>query len=212
MQIPVVENPRRRRRHRKLSAKQIAAGFGGKRHRTHRRRRNPGLASLLANPRRHRRYYRRANPRRRHRRYSNPGMLGGITGMINVQNALYVTGGIAVAKLTPGLLVRVWAGAPTTGIGRYGVQLAGVLAAATVVKMVTKSSQSGAMVVAGGIAAIAYDVLNEYVFPKIGLAGIGDDGSPVSRSELMNIGVSGYQVTPSNRLGTYQTTEEIMSV
>jgi len=211
MKIPVVENPRRRRRRgrRHLTAKQLSYGFGGKRHR---RRRNPELATLLANPRRRRRSRRAylANPRRRgRRRYHNPSFLS--TSMIDVKSALYVGGGILAAKIAPGLLVKVWAGAPTSGFGKSAVELAGGFAAATVVKMVTKSSSAANLIMAGAFGYVLYDMANQYLLPKIGLAGLGDDSSYVTRSELQEIGVEGYRVSP-NAIGAYQSSEDLMSV
>lgn len=208
MEIPVVENPRRRRRHRKLTAKQIAYGFGGGRRRSHRRRprRNPALASLMANPRRRRhRRYAVANPRRR--RYHNPGLIS--TAMIDVKSALYVGGGILAAKIAPGLLVKVWAGAPTTGFGRSAVELAGGFVAATVVRMVTKSNQAATLIMAGAMGYVLYDLAQQYVLPSIGLAGLGDD-RPVRMSELQEIGVSGYRVQPTAMSG--YSAESLMSV
>ena len=102
MQIPVVENPRRRRRKR-YTAKQRAYGFGGKRkRRVTRRRRNPVMASLAANPRRRRssvskrrRYY----PRRR-----NPGFMGMGSGLI--MNAAMVGIGALGSEMVPRLVRR----------------------------------------------------------------------------------------------------------
>lgn len=133
--------------------------------------------------------------------------------MIDMKSALYVGGGILAAKIAPGLLVKVWAGAPTTGFGKSAVELAGGFAAATVVKMVTKSSSAANLIMAGAFGYVLYDLANQYLLPKIGLAGLGDDSSYVTRSELQEIGVEGYRVSP-NAIGAYQTSseQELMSV
>jgi hypothetical protein len=186
--IPIVENPSRKHR-RRLTAKQIAYGFGGKRRRTKRpsrkrkpaldsRKRNPSLATLsgLGNPRR----------RRSHaRRYRNPGMLGGITNLIDLKGAMYVTGGIAISKIGPKLLSKFWTGAPTSGIGLYAVKLGMTLAGATAVKMFLRSDSGARLVAVGGIAEIAYGLLSEYALPAMGLAGLGDEN--VSTYDLQRL-------------------------
>lgn len=206
MQYPVVENPRRRRRRktrrtRRLTAKQLAAGFGGKRsmsgrrstrRKTYRRRSNPALATLAA-----------VNPRRRYRRRSNPS-LRGITGLVNLKMAAAVAGGYIVARSAPTLIQKVWAGVPTTGIGGNLVRVAGTLAVATVAKMATKSNAIAGGIAAGGIGYVLFQLANEYVLPRIGLAGLSDDGL-VTTGEIDAItmgGVGAYQVRPDT-IGTY---------
>jgi len=131
--------------------------------------------------------------------------------MIDIKSALYVGGGILAAKVAPGLLVKVWAGAPTTGLGRSAVQIAGGFAAATIVRMVTKSNQAATLIMAGAVGYVLYDLASEYVLPKIGLAGLAGDSRPVTMSELQEIGVAGYR-TQAHAIGGYQSTEQIMSV
>lgn len=191
--IPIVENPRRRRR-RHYSAKQRAAGFGGgRRHSRIRRRRNPSLATLAANPRR-RRYYHRPLRRRHHRRYRNP-FLGGVGNMFDFKGALYIAGGILAAKASPKLIQKVWAGAPTTGIGLYAVQLGGTFIVAQGVKMLMKDAQASKQIMIGGLGYILYNLANDYILPQIGLAGLGDDSSYVTTGELEAMGISGYMPT-----------------
>lgn len=192
MQIPIVENPTKRKR-RKLSPAQRAAGFGGKRtmakrrtrkKTTKRRRRNPALATYVVNPRR-RKYRRKATVRRRRRR--NPG-LGKIGAMLNLRMALSVAAGILTARMAPGLLQKVWTGAPTTGFGGHAVRMGSVILVGYGVKMVTRSNQFAGGVVAGGIGYILYDMANEYILPKIGLSGYGDDYATMSELEEVALG------------------------
>jgi len=193
--IEVIENPRRRRR-RKLTAKQLAAGFGGKRKMTtSRKRRNPGLATIAANPRRRRKSYGHRNPRRYKRRHRNP-MLGGVTGftkLISIKSAVSVGVGITTAHLAPNLIGKVWAGAPTTGIGGAAVRMGTVLVLGTGVKMLMKDNQVAMGIVAGGIGYEVYKFLAENVVPKIGfLSGY----QYIDTGELEQYGVSGYM--PNN--------------
>lgn len=198
--IPIVENPRRRHRRRHLSAKQIAYGFGGKRRNARRRtrRRNPALATLsgLANPRR-RRYRHSAAPRRHYRRYRNPRMLGGIGSLIDVKAVAYVTGGVFLSKVGPRLLAKVWTGAPTSGPMLYLVKAGVTLAGAMVVKKVFKSDSGAKLVVVGGLAEIAYGLLNDYALPAMGLAGIGNEY--VSTYDLQQL--QGYVAQPNRLAG-----------
>ena len=193
--IPYVENPRRRRRRaRHLSAAQLAAGFGGKRYRKSRsRRRNPGIGILAANPRR-RRHHRLANPRRHYRRGSNPSMFGGVTGYLDFKGAAYIAGGILLAKTGPKLLLKVWPGAPQTGLGLYGVQLGCAVAGAVAVKMILKSSDGAHKVAVGGIGYVLYQLANDYLLPSVGLSGLSDSGRYVTTNEIQQM--SGYQAAP----------------
>jgi hypothetical protein len=176
--VEVLENPHRRKRGRRhLSAKQLAYGFGGKRYRTRhttrRRRRNPTMAALAGNPRRRRHHRRHGGFSVRHViRRRNPGMLGGITKFVDVKGALYVAGGILIARTGPKLIGKVWAGAPTTGIGLYVMQLASAVAGAMVVRYALKSEKGAEQVATGGIGYVLYQLANDYVLPQIGLSGI----------------------------------------
>jgi hypothetical protein len=207
--ISYIENPRRRRRRhaRRLTAAQLAAGFGGRRSMSHRRhrRRNPVLASLAANPRR-RRHHRRfsALSVRRYRRHRNPmfGGVGGVTSYFDFKSAAYVAGGIVIAKAGPGLLTKIWPGAPTTGFGLYAVQLGSAVAGAMAVKFLLKSPQGAKQVAVGGIGYVLYQLANDYILPKIGLAGFDGMRRYVTGREIAQI--RGYQPTPARLMG-YQT-------
>lgn len=205
--IPTVENPRRRRR-RHYTAKQRAAGFGGKRYRrrTVRRRRNPALATLAANPRRRRHY--RASVRRFHRRrYRNPSILGlgGITNMIDLKTAGFVAGGMIGVKLAPALLRKVWANAPSTGVGGYAVKLGAVFALGMLTRMVTKNSARAGQVVAGALGLTLYEIFNEYVGPRLGLSGLAMNGY-IPTAEMRQV-ISGYVPTPVPVRGPNYTAE-----
>lgn len=190
--IPIVENPRRRKRRRSLSPAQLAAGFGGKRYRKHRRhaRRNPALATLAAaNPRRRRRHRRGFGVR--HMVYRrNPAFLGGITNMIDLKGAAFVAGGIVLAKAAPKLIQKVWAGAPQEGVMVYAERVAVTLAAAFAVKTFLKSPSGANQLAVGGLGYVLYDIANEYLLPQIGLAGLTQDDW-VTTQDISEM--SGYQ-------------------
>lgn len=191
--IPIVENPRKRRRHR-LTAAQLAAGFGGKRHmsgKRHRRRyrRNPALATLAAaNPRR----------RRRHRRFGvrhtvyrrNPAFLGGITNMIDLKGAAYVAGGIILAKAAPKLIQKVWSGAPQEGMMVHVERIALTLAGAYAVKTFLKSPTGAHQIAVGGLGYVLYDLANQFLLPQVGLSGLTQDDW-VTTNDIREL--SGYQ-------------------
>ncbi len=206
--IPIVENPRRRRS-RRLTTAQLAAGFGGKRHMSKRsyrkrgRRRNPDLAALALNPRRRRRSSKSSRYGVRRLVYRrNPGFLGGLTNMIDFKGATYVAGGIIAAKAGPNLVRKLWAGAPVEGIGAQAVRLATVLALATGVRYFLGSSQGAQQFAAGGLGYVLYDLANTYVLPQVGLSGLTAESDYVTTAELENL--SGYQ--PSRALMGYQPT------
>lgn len=187
--IEVVENPRRKRRRRKLSRKQIAAGFGGKRRRTvRRRRRNPALASL-GNPRR--RTYRRRRPRytvtgiaRRRRRNPSFGPLG-----VDLTAAVYIGIGMFGSEMLPRFAKKAWAGLPTVGPMGYLVKAASAVAVGFGVGQLT-NRRNGQLAAAGGLALIMVDLFRQYVAPRIGLGGLGNDLTPVSYADISD--VAGY--------------------
>lgn len=165
--IEVVENPRRRRR---LSRKQIAAGFGGKRKRS-RRRRNPAMASYTTaeNPRR-RRSRVRSTYRRRSRRYRNPGgMLGGLGSMVNTNSLLWMSAGAVAVKMAPRFVKMVWPGMPTTGITGKAVQAGLAFGLSMLVRQFVGRKQAQD-VLNGGLVITLVEVLNENVLPMIGLS------------------------------------------
>lgn len=179
MRIPIVENPRRRRRHRRLSPAQIAAGFGGKRRRSpSRRRRNPGLSTYFqaGNPRRRR--ARVHNPRRHRsrRRYHNPaGFLGSLTSGHTLKTAGGMAVGIVLSKYVPSnLITKVWAGVPTTGIGGAAVRVGvGVLASELTRRFLKQSEIANGMLV-GVLGYELYQLAAQYVLPSLGLSGMGE--------------------------------------
>ncbi len=179
--IEVVENPRRKRR-RPMTAKQKK--YFGKR--KTRRRRNPLLATL-GNPRR-----RRRSPSRRRsvsrRSYRNPGLMG-----FDIGAAAYVGVGMLGSELVPTLVRKAWSGLPSAGPMVYLVKAGGTFATAYAVKMVTKSPRNFNLVMAGGLGLIMVDLFRQYVAPKIGLAGMGNDAAMVYGSELEDaVPIEGY--------------------
>lgn len=165
-EIEVVENPGRRRR--RLSRKQIAAGFGGKRRR--RRRRNPALASyaLAGNPRRRSaRVY--SGRRRRRPRYRNPGFLGGLGGMVDLNSLLWMSAGAVGVKVAPRFVKQVWAGMPTTGITGKLMQ-AGLGFGLSLLVRQFVGRKAGQDVLNGALVATMVDLLQENVLPAIGLS------------------------------------------
>ena len=222
MQIPVVENPRRRRRRHSYTAAQLRAGFGGRSHmnsrRRHRRarRHNPALATYTLgalNPRRRRRHAVRI--RRSHRRrYSNPagGMLGGLFSMHNVTFAGGVAVGITVGKLAPSQIARVWPSVPQTGFGGTAVRLGGVVLVSYLVRRFLKMPALANGMIVGELGYEMYQLATEYVFPKIGLSGLGAYGSGlVTGNQLRAIGMGEYRSAPAG-VGAYSTVEPAMGI
>lgn len=211
-QIEVVENPRRKRR-RHYTAKQLAAGFGGKRYRNrrhYRRHHNPALATLAANPRRRRHHYYNPRRRRSYRRHRNP-LFGGTKGMFDIGGALFIGGGILAAKVSPKLIQKVWAAAPTTGIGGYAVKIGGAFLIAQGVRMVTRSAHNAHYIMIGALGSVLYDIANDYLLPTIGLSGLGDDSSYVTAGELRAMGLSTYMPSRPviSGIGAYNPTADI---
>jgi hypothetical protein len=207
--VEIVTNPRRRRRRHRYTVSQLAAGFGGRRRMSRRsrrryRRRNPQLATLAANPRR--RYYYRAPRRRYYRRRRNP-MLGGIGKMLNLPVAVSVGAGIVAAHVAPGLIRKVWAGAPSTGFGATAVRLGGVFALAYGVRMVTKNNQLASGMIAGAVGYELYKLADQYLLPSLGLSGLN---RYITTGELESMGISGYRPT-TTRLSNYAVTDEALA-
>lgn len=167
--VEIAENPRRRRR--KLSAKQIAAGFGGKRRgrKRSRRRRNPAMATYAtaANPRRRRSAVR--SFRRSRRRYRNPGLLGGFGSMLDVNSLLWMSAGAVAVKLAPRYVQKVWAGMPTTGIAGKLVQAGLGFGLSLAVRQFVGRKQAQD-VLNGALVVTMVEILNENVLPMIGLS------------------------------------------
>lgn len=184
IRIPVVENPRAKKR--RYSAKQRSYGFGGGRRRTTprraRRRRNPTLASLAANPRRRRRstgrYYMAHTVRRRR----NPNLLKGF----DLMAGLWVATGAIGSTAIPGLVKRFVPQIPYTGPIAYVVRLGGTAATAFAVKFLTKDRRAPSLVWAGGLSLIFVDLFRQYLAPRLGLSGLGQEGDFVLAEELEN--------------------------
>lgn len=211
--IDIIENPRRRRR-RALTAKQLAAGFGGKGHMRRRsggrrKRRNPGLMELAAiNPRR-RRHRSYAVSHRRRRRYSNPGV-GSFFGGIDLTFAASAAGGIVLGKAAPGLIAKVWPGVPQDGLAGTAVRVAAVLAVSIAIRKFLKMPKVANGLITGEIAYEIFTLANQYLLPKIGLAGIGDDNDYLTMSDIDQLNLSGY-VTQADRLSGYEVATSQMA-
>lgn len=194
--IPVVENPRKRRR--SYTAKQRSYGFGGRRRprsapRRGRRRRNPPILAALANPRRRRRrpgsrYYVSHSIRRRR----NPNVLKGF----DLMAGLWVGVGAIGSTAIPGLVKRFVPQIPYTGPVAYLVRLGGTAATAFAIKYITKDRRAPSLVWAGGLSLIFVDLFRQYLAPRLGLSGLGQEGDFVLAEELEDAvdveGVAGY--------------------
>lgn len=197
MKVEVVENPRRRRR--RLSRAQLAAGFGGRRgmggkKRSRKRYSNPALLASLGNPRRRRRS--RSSYRVRHVvSHRNPALFG-----FDLGAAGWVAAGALGSTLVPQIVRKFWVGLPSTGPMNYLVRAGGTLATAYVAKMVTKNNRAFGLILAGGLGLIFVDLFRDYVAPNIpGLSGLAGDNSFVKASDFNDAylpGVSGYVTAP----------------
>lgn len=208
MIIEVVDNPRRKGR-RRYTAKQRSYGFGGKRRRTprrstrRRRRRNPAIASLGNPPRR-----RRATGRRRprytvtgvsRRRRSNPirGPLG-----LDLSAAMYIGLGMFGTEVLPRFAKKAWAGLPTVGIMGYLVKAGAAIVIGFGVGRIT-NRRNGQLAAAGGIALILVDLFRQYVAPRLGLGGLGNDYAALTYEDISDVG--GYVTTDQPMEGYVQT-------
>lgn len=219
MKVQVVENPRKRRRgHKGYTEKQLAAGFGGRSRmsttRRHRRR-NPALATLsgvAGNPRRRHRRRRSLGAYRSYRRHRNPFL--GLPG-IDLMSVVYVTAGVIGSKAVPNMLItKIWPGMPTSGLTYQAVRAGSVLALGYGINKILKAPKAGNLIMVGGLAAIFYDLFQEYVAPKIGLAGLGYNGGFVSPADMERVlsGTGGFVHTPtSNIAGFVDQPAEIMA-
>lgn len=193
MLVPVVENKDRRRGRRKLTARQKAAGFGGRaamrsgrlRRRT---RRNPPLATI--SNRSQRRSSRRSYSRRR--RSPSRSFLGGIGSMLRLDMALSVAGGIFVGRFLPGWLAKVWPQVPQTGLAATAIRLGGVIGAGYVTSRVLRQPKLASGIVIGGVALVMFELAAQYVLPAVGLTGYTN--RYVTRKELEDLGLRGYRV------------------
>jgi hypothetical protein len=193
--IQRVANPTQKKKKRriKLSKKQIAAGFGGKRRKENpgkrRRAKNPGIMTLgylnperlkmrktkkvtprkqvSAAPRR-----RRKNPqpvvkhRRRYRR--NPEFLG------NGMEAIGILGGVAAQKFVKGFIPSSLSSG--NAMVNVAVSVALAFGIGKVADMVAKGKPVGKGIALGALASAASDAINVFapqLSPTIGLNGMG---------------------------------------
>ena len=210
--ITVTENPRRRKR-RRYTAKQRAAGFGGRRTARRRgrrrpRRRNPMLASL-GNPRRRPRNSPRRRPRYTvtgiSRRRRNP-KLGPFN--IDLRTAAWVGAGVLSVEILPRIGKRFWAGMPTVGLTGSLVKVAAAVLAGMLVGKVSNRN-NGYLVTAGGLAMVLVDLFRQYAAPHLPfLSGVGNDESYLMRGELEDLygGVGAYVDT--DQMGAFVDSPE----
>lgn len=212
--IEVVRNPGRKKK-RRYTAKQRAAGFGGRRARSRRaprraarrarpRRRNPMLASL-GNPRR-----RRNSPRRRprytvtgiaRRRRRNP-RIGPFN--INLAAAAWIGAGVLSTDILPRIGRRFWSGLPTVGPAGYGVKAASAVVAGVLAGLVTNRNNA-MLVTAGGLSMVLVDLFRQYALPYVPfLSGLGNDAGTMTPQELRDIyGVGAYVDAPAPGMAAY---------
>lgn len=210
--LPVVENPRRKkRRSAKYTRKQVLAGFAGKtaqarargrRGTTTRRTSTRKTVSVRRNPRQNPTMATITNPRRRYRNPAIPGIGG-----INFQDAAFVAGGIVGTKVGPGLIAKVWPGVPREGISGMAVKAGVTVILGMATQMLTKSTVRRNQVVAGGIAILLVDLWDMYAAPALGLSGISGYSPAVTTSALRRIaynnpGIAGYNTQPIRQMST----------
>jgi hypothetical protein len=128
--------------------------------------------------------------------------------MLNLNMAISVGTGIVAAHVAPGLLRKVWPGAPSAGLAGTAVRIGSVVLIATGVRMVTKQNAFAAGIIAGGVGYELYRLTDQYLLPTLGL--YGPDDIQMTVPELEAIGVAGYQPTP-DRLSGYQVTDEVLA-
>ena len=195
--IPVVENPRKRKKGRKgYSAAQLAAGFGGKRGMSRRaRRRNPMmLSSLAANPSRRR--------KRSYRRYRNPSGFSGSRIMSQVMSGVSVAAGIFAANQAPNLVKRFVPQVPGGVFVDSGIKLLVGIAGGMLLKRFA-GARFAENFTAGAVGVAVYDLANHFVLTPMGL---GDYmNTPTYIPSL-----SGYQSIPAPGMsGMGQTVSEM---
>jgi hypothetical protein len=149
MRMEVVENPRRKKRttHRRKSPI--------RRRRVYRRRRNPSL-SVVGNPRR-RRYARRKNPFR----------IGGFS----ITDAAMTGAGVLVGAKLPAILRKFNLPLPSGAIFDSVIAAAFGIFGAKYLKALV-GTRAANQIANGAVAYAAYNLLDIYVAPAIGLSGL----------------------------------------
>lgn len=157
-------NPVRRRRRRRM-----------------RRRRYPILPAATArrlalglNPRRKRRS-RRSRRTGRFMRRRNPvaSSLKAMVGQDALMKYLYVTGGVAVGAVIPGIVSRyIWKGEKSPMVEAL-IGVGGSLAAGLGVSMATKNDMNGILVAAGGLAGVVGNLIAGQLQKALGFSGFG---------------------------------------
>ena len=179
--VPVIENPRRKRR--KMTAKQLKY-FGGKKRRSGRkssgRRRRASAIVTTSNPTRRYRARIHSGGGRRRRSYRNPSGLGGVFGGlglpgINLKSAAYIGVGMLSTRVVPNLVLKVWPGMPVTGYMSYAVKAASAIVTGMAAKFVLKDNAAVNQIVAGGLGLVMFEIFNNELAPKIGMSTLSGD-------------------------------------
>lgn len=167
-EIPIVVNPKRRRRKPRRSKKGRFVSMPKKRRttrrrprKTTRRRRNPTLARV-------RNARRRPTRRTYRRRRRNPGKK--MFGFLDIKAAMFVGAGAIGVRMMPGFLAKVVPQVPTTGIGGLAVKAGSAALLGYAANMITTRANA-AQVANGAMAMVLVEVFNQYVAPQIGLGG-----------------------------------------
>lgn len=161
-ELPVVENPRRRKA-RRTPQRRADGRFkksAGSRTRR-RRRRNPALATVVGNPRR-----RRRRPSGTSRRVSSG--FSQIGSLFDFESAGLVTAGMISQRYLPGLIGQQL-GIKVEGVTGYLVRAGTGLALGYLVKRFA-GARYAKLVVTGAMASLLLDVFDERVAPAIGLS------------------------------------------
>jgi len=133
------------------------------------------------------------------RRRSNPirGPLG-----LDLSAAMYIGLGMFGTEVLPRFAKKAWAGLPTVGIMGYLVKAAAAIAIGFGVGRIT-NRRNGQLAAAGGIALIFVDVFRQYVAPRLGLGGLGNDYAALTYEDISDVG--GYVTTDQPMAGYVQT-------
>lgn len=161
LELPVVENPTRRKKRRTPKRRadgRFRKGAGGTRRR---RRRNPALATIVGNPKR-----RRRRSGRTARRVSSG--FSQIGSLFDLESAGLVTAGMISQRYLPGLIGQQL-GVKVEGVTGYLVRAGTGLALGYLVKRFA-GARYARLVVTGAMASLLLDVFDERVAPAIGLS------------------------------------------
>ena len=108
-------------------------------------------------------------------------------------SGVYVATGAIGSTVIPGLVRRFIPQIPYTGPLAYAVRLGGTAVTAFGVSLVTKDRRASQLVWAGGLSLILVDLFRQYLAPRLGLSGLGQEGDFILAEEIEDaVGTSGY--------------------